>query len=241
MTTATRYAARFSGPTVIQRGQEQILSCPVYLSGALVAPSGGSVTVYDGSGAVVVSASVTVASSVAVYTLSAAATTGRTPEDGWRVEWALTLSSVAHTFRTDAVLVHRRLYPVVTDADLLQLRPDLAARLPTGTSSWQGWLDNAFGELEARLLEGGVRPWLILSPSALRRCHLALTAARIFEYLSQGAAETAEARTAAQYREEYAAAWASLTFPQADPDTGEDGRPGQRRSARPTFWLSGRG
>lgn len=242
MAADTRYTARFLGPVVIQRGQEQLLSCPVYLSGALVAPSSGTVTIYDASGAAVVSAvGITVASSIATYTLPAATTTALLPEEGWRVEWTLTISSVVHSFRSDAVLVHRRLYPVITDLDLTGLHPDLSSRLPTGVTSWQGAIDAAWGEIEGRLLEGGVRPWLILSPSALRRSHLALTLSRIFTGLTQGAPETAEARLAEQYRQEYSSAWTALTFPQADPTTGADGSPGRRRSARPTTWLGGRG
>lgn len=236
-----RYTARFFGPAVLQRGQEQALSCPVYRSGALVAPSGGTVTIYDGSGAVVATASVTVSASIATYTLPAGTTSALLPEEGWRIEWALTISGTVHTFRTDAVLVHRRLYPVITDLDLTGLHPDLSSRLPTGSSSWQGAIDAAWGEIEGRLLEGGVRPWLILSPSALRRSHLALTLSRIFTGLTQGAPETAEARLAEQYRQEYSAAWTALTFPQADPTTGADGQPGRRRSGRPVTWLGGRG
>lgn len=241
MGTDTRYSARFWGPCVIQRGQEQALACPVYLSGALVAPSGGTVTIYDGSGAVVVdAAAVTVSGSIATYTLSSGATSSRTPEDGWRVEWALTIASSVHTFRTDAVLVHRRLYPVVVDTDLYGRHADLQRRLPTGSTSWQAKLDAAFGEIEGRLLEGGVRPWLILAPSALRRSHLALTLSLIFAELSQGATGTADAELSARYRQEYADAWTALTFPQADPDTGQDTDPSRRRG-RPVTWLCGRG
>ena len=125
-------------------------------------------------------------------------------------------------------------------SDLYGRHVDLQRRLPTGVSSWQAKLDAAFGEIEGRLLEGGVRPWLILAPSALRRCHLALSLSMIFSELSQGATGTADADLSARYRQEYADAWTSLTFPQADPTTGQDADPGRRRG-RPTTWLCGRG
>ena len=73
-----RYSARFWGPCVIQRGQAQDLSCPVYLAGALVAPASGSVSIYNASGeAVVDGAAVSVVSSLATYTLSAPTTAGQ--------------------------------------------------------------------------------------------------------------------------------------------------------------------
>lgn len=239
MGSDTRYTARFLGPTVIQRGQEQVLSCPVYLAGSLVIPTGGTIVIYDGSNQVLLNESISVAGSIATYTLLAAITSGLQPEDGWRVEWTLILSGISHIFRNDAVLVYRRLYPVIADSDLYQLQNSLSRRMPTGITSWQAKIDAAWGEIESRLLEGGLRPWLILSPSALRRAHLSLTLCRIFDELSQGNAETQEAKQADSYRQEYQSAWANLTFPQADPTTGQDGQPGRRKS-HPTIWLCSR-
>ena len=240
MASETRYSQRQFGPVILERGQSQTLSAPVYLAGSLVAPSEGTVSIYDPSGAAVLSgAAASIVSNIASYSLSSSLLQSRTPETGWRVEWRLSLSGSWHIFRSDAVLVHRRLYPVITDADIYQLHADLQRRLPSGVSSWQDKIDTAFGELESRLIELGIRPWLILAPSALRRSHLSLTLARIFAELAQGSTDTAEAANAAAYKQEYQQAFSGLTFPQAEPDTGNpDGQ--ARKSGRPTVWLCGR-
>jgi hypothetical protein len=240
MGSETRYSQRQYGPVILERGQNQSLNCPVYLAGALVAPSGATVSVFDPTGAAVVdTASASIVSSIATYSLSSSVLASRTPETGWRVEWSLTISGAVHRFRSDAALVHRRLYPVISDEDLYQLHSGLSRRLPSGQASWQDKIDTAFGELEGRLIELGIRPWLILAPSALRRAHLALTLSRIFADLAEGSTDTAESATADSYRQEYQAAFAGLTFPQAEPDTGNPA--GQKRlSGRPSVWLCSR-
>ena len=48
--TDTQYTARFSLPELIERGRDELIKCMVYLSGALVAPSSGTVTVRNASG-----------------------------------------------------------------------------------------------------------------------------------------------------------------------------------------------
>jgi len=240
MGSETRYSQRQFGPLVLERGQSQVLSAPVYLAGSLVAPSEGTITLFDPSGSAVVSAAaVSIVSSIASYSLSSSVLQSRTPETGWRAEWRLLIAGSWHIFRSDAVLVHRRLYPVVSDEDLYQVRADLRRRLPSGVSSWQDKLDTAFGEIEGRLIELGVRPWLILAPSALRRAHIALTLSLIFGELAQGSTDTAEAAARDSYKQEYQSAFSSLTFPQAEPDTGNPDGTG-RKSGRPVTWLCSR-
>ena len=63
--TDTTYTARFMLPDLIERGRNEVIKCQVYHNGALVAPSSGTVSVYDPSNtAKVDGASVTIASSV---------------------------------------------------------------------------------------------------------------------------------------------------------------------------------
>ena len=65
--TDTQYTARFSLPELIERGRDELIKCMVYLSGALVAPSSGTVTVRNASGDVVINAaSATITGSVAL-------------------------------------------------------------------------------------------------------------------------------------------------------------------------------
>jgi hypothetical protein len=242
MASGTLYTARLVGPEIIEAGRDNAITCPVYRDGALVAPTqaGSTISVWNATGTKIVDgAAVTVASSVASYTVTSATLSGQTKADGWRIEWALLISGTVYTFRRDAVLVYRQLYPVVTDADLLRLHTDLARRMPSTESSYQDYLDEAWATLEGRLVATGKRPWLVLAPSALREVHLYSTLARIFRDFAQGGPGTAEWELALDYDRRQEAAWSQLTFPQASQEgTPEDAR--RRRAGMSSLWLAGR-
>jgi len=235
---ATLYTARFVGPEIIEAGMNNVVTCSVYRDGALVAPSSGTLTIWNAANVVVGTPAVSVVSSVATATITSAMLTGQVNGDNWRMEWALTLASTVHTFRRDASLVYRRLYPVVTDADLLRLHTDLGRRMPSTESSFQDYLDEAWATIESRLIMSGKRPWLILSPSALREIHLYGTLSRIFRDLAPGGPATAEWELAEQYDRKYEASWAMMTYPQAEQVSGLLADAARRRAVQPTFWLS---
>lgn len=232
--------ARFIGPDEIERGIANTLKCPVYRAGALVAPSAGTVSVYSPSNEAVVSgASVTITGSIAQYTLTAGLLAAYSYDIGWRVEWTLTVSGETFTPRNDAVLVYRRLWPVVTDADLFRSHTDLSRRTPSGESSYQDYVDEAWAQIKARLIGAGVRPFLVLSPSAFREAHLYRTLALVFADLATGGEGTAEWSMMQRYEGMYEAAWARLTFVQATPDGASLGG-GRRRAVDPVIFLCGR-
>lgn len=235
---ATLYTARLIGPEVIEAGMDNIVTCPVYLAGALVSPTVYTLTVWNSANVVVGTPTVSVVSSVATATITTAMLSGQSNGDNWRMEWTLTLASVVHTFRRDASLVYRRLYPVVTDADLLRLHTDLTRRMPSTETSYQDYLDEAWATIESRLIMSGKRPWLILSPSALRDVHLFGTLSRIFRDLAPGGPGTAEWELAEQYDRKYESSWAMMTYPQAEPSAGLLADALRRRASQPTLWLS---
>lgn len=242
MASATVYTARLVGPEVVEAGVAATISCHVYLAGALVAPTqaGSTVTLYDAAGTAQVSAAaVTVTASVATYTIPALTSSGWTKGDGWRLEWSLVISGEIHTFRRDTAIVHRRLYPVITDADLLRLHTDLDRRRPTTEASYQDYLDEAWATVEGRLVATGKRPWLVLAPSALREVHLYAALSRIFRDFAQGGPGTAEWELATDYDRRFEAAWSMLSFPQATTD-GSPESIARRRASQPSLWLSGR-
>lgn len=233
--------ARFLLPDIMERGRANALSCPLWQDGAEVAPSSGTVTIWDGSGTEKVSAAaVTVVSSVATYSYTPAASEDWGP--GWRVEWSLVVATVTHVFRNDGSLVRNVLYPVVTDADLFRrhraLDPSSASPL-SSVSDFQAYLDEAWATLQGRLIAKGDRPNLILSPSALREPHLTLTLAGIFADFATSLNET-YSEMATDYRQQYQDAWADLNFIYATSDDADQGTPLNRRAAQPSVWLSGR-
>jgi len=240
----TLYSARFLYPTMIERGRDNTIKCAVYRSGSLAAPSAGTVSVYNTDGtAVVDGAAVTVTGDIAQYTIPAAAIAGESFNDGWIVEWSLTMpDTVTHLFRNEAALVRRALYPVVTDADLYRrvssLDPSGNTPLSSATT-YQEHRDEAWTAIQNRLIAAGNRPNLIVSPTALREAHLLLSLALIFEDFATRLNEAYESRAEA-YRRQYDQEYRRV---QLKYDSDEDGTPdyGARRSAVPVVWLGSQG
>lgn len=239
-----RRTVRLSLPDLIVRGAAHTIFAPVYLDGALDAPSSGTVSVYNASNTAVVNAqAVTVSGSIAQYDISAGDLTSETLGEGWRVEWSLTMSDGdVLTPRNDAALVRSALWPVISDVDITRRMPslDTSGSTPISTATnYQGELDEAWTEISLRLIREGNRPNLIMEPSALRECHMALTLAIIFEGRLASRLQPAYLEQAMAYREMYERAWSSLSFRY---DVDDDGQPDPgRRSAQPTVWLNGRG
>jgi len=232
------YTARIPTPYDLVRGQATTLRCPVYRDAALVSPSSGTCTVYDSSSVVVSTGATTLSSSVSTYTFTPSSSLNL--GEGWRVEWALTISSVVHTFRSDAALVRQALYPVISDQDLYRrvsgLNPSGAAPLSSLTT-YQDYLDEAWTTLVLRLISKGNRPALISSPSALREVHILLTLSLVFEDFAIRLRENF-AEDAMRFREQYESEWSRLNFSYDTSDSGQS--PAQRRAARGPVILSGR-
>lgn len=209
-----RYTARFPFPEPLELGADAVVDCPVYRDGALVAPtqSGSTLTVTDPGGTVVVdAAAVTVTGSVATYTIPASILPATLAvEDGWLLVWSLVISGVTYKFRQDGSSVRCRLYPTITDADVVRrvrsLDPSLAAVITT-RSTFQGDIDEADIEVQNRMFATGKRPHMVARPSALRAVWLAMTVAIVFEDLASRNAD-AYAQTAADWRKRAEDEWA---------------------------------
>jgi len=239
----TIYTARFRSSETIERGRTQTLNCPVFRLGVLVAPSSGTITIYRADGTVVASAvPVTIASSIATYSISSGTTAGLSLEEGWLVEWALAMPDlVTHTFRTDAALVRRTLYPVITDADLQRRHSDLPALLATGVTSYQDYLDEAWATLTNRITAQGKRPYLIIQPSALREVHLMLTLHMVFlDYATSAGDSSRYQALADHYMRAYTEAWNGLRFFYDESDENKVD-PTNKRGAAASVWTNGRG
>lgn len=238
--TSTHRTARILGPDLLERGRANALSCPMYASGALVAPDSATITIREGSTVRVDAAAAPISGSIATYTYTPAASL--TLGEGWVVQWNLTYGSEELEIVNEAALVRRRLHPVVTDADLFRRVPalDPAGGAPiTSSTDFQDFLDEAWAEVQQRLIDQGNRPNLIMSASATRRVHLYLTLALIFEDLATRLRED-YAEQGERYRALYTDAWRDLRFIYDEDDDGVAEEPTRRRAARPVVWLGGR-
>lgn len=235
-----RHTVRFTVPHSIVQGQDTTLEAPVYLAGALVAPSVGTVTIYDASNVVLVNAAaVTIVSSVATYPVLTATVAGSTIGAGWRVVWSLTVAAKPLVAENDGALVKRMLYNVVTDADLFRKVPALDPNGPsplTLATNYQDQLDEAWVDIENRLFQDGRRPEWVRSPSSLRAATVWLTLAIIFEDLETRNDAAFEGQ-AAKYMDRYENAYKSanaLMDRDGDGDPDNDDRIGLAHSV---VWL----
>ena len=234
----TLYAARLSSEW-LERARSNVIKCPVFRDAAAVAPSSGTITIYDGSeSAVVDAAAVTITSDVAQYTVSA----GTLPatmelEGGWVFLWALVMpDGVTHTFRTIGGLARLRLYPVVSDSTLTASKSSLTNLRPASKSSWQDYIDDAWRTVTDRLVTMGRRPHLIMEPGAFRACHRAHSLELIFSDLAiNGGPQFLELmrEEAAKYRQ----AWADLRFQYDEDDDGFGSSSRRKQPAAATLWL----
>lgn len=200
----TIYAALLSGPELLERGRDNRCTCPVARAGAAVAPSAGTFTALDGSGMAVVSGAVSVVGGVASFTVLASALAGRSLAEDWTVEWALAMpDGVSHTFRRSAALCRRRLYPSITDSDLIARHSDLGELRPSSQASYQGQIDAAWEELLSFLRQQGSLPHRIISAEELRLPHLFGTLALIFtDFMLTAGGEARWAALADKYSRE---------------------------------------
>jgi len=245
--TDTVYTARFQLPELVEKGRANVLRCPTYVDGARSAPASGTVNLYNSNDSAVVSAAaVTVTGSEATYSLASATVADEDLGLGWRVEWSLTMADgEVHTFRNEAALVLRRLYPPVSAIDLYRLHPDLdpsaTAPLVAAGETHQDQLEEAWNQIQLRLINRERRPNLILSPSAFRLAHLYGALELVFRNLSTALNADGRFEALAElYGKKADAAFREISFVYDTDDSGSADA-SKRRSAASSFWLGGLG
>ena len=168
-TRADTYALARSVPYLIVRGATDTLAAPVRhgATGALVAPTGGTVTITRPEGTDAVSAQpVTVTGSQATYDLTTAST--ETLGAGWTVKWSLTIDGQTYPMRESAYLVEWFPQNVVSVLDLYTELPELKYHVPQDQhatrgdgTGWQPQIDQAFYDFVRRLLDDGRPVWKV--------------------------------------------------------------------------------
>ena len=198
-------SAEFSLPRFIERAKAVTVTLTLRDGEYGAEISSGTYTLLDGDRTSIQAGAVTVTAvqGVASFAVLAASVTVD-PADDWQEEWAITLSSgEVHTIRRDVYVCRRLLYPVVSEAMLTKRVPDLLTICADPTPH----LEEAWDDVQTRLLESGRRPYLTFNAWALKRVHVATTLAYIFRnaatyfegvgrYATEAAAYKAEADAA---------------------------------------------
>ena len=221
------YVARQEAQEQIVRGVDNILQQPMYDAGALVGPTAATstCTVYDATNTVVATPTVSVVSTVARATLLAASTSSQSLSEGWRVDWSLTMpDGTQRLVPRDAVLCRKRLLPPATWADVFRREPSLDPSADSvihklTLAQLDPFLDEAWLQIEAKLIANGRRPWLVIGAQAFRETLICGVLSLVFQSFATRlkAAYVEQARMYAEMRDR---AWPDLRFAY---DTNDDG------------------
>lgn len=233
---ANPYAITFPLHHIIERNRATVIEAPVYQDGALVAPTAGTATVKDGGGTTISTGSVTITGDVATYTVPAADTDDESLSDDWVVEWSLTVAGSTVVAANVAHLARQKLYAPVSSADLRRAFRSLDSTdtaSVTTVSDLSPYIEEAWYEIEDRLINKGRRAELVMSPSSLRRPLKHLALAGLFDDLALRSPEWSE--HGPRQRQLYEAAWGELSFRY---DADQDGLPDPDRVALAPLWLS---
>lgn len=238
----TVYTPRFSGHENLVRGRDNICTCPVYRDGALVAPTvlGSSCIIYRADGSVQGTKSITIPGNIARVTITEASLASEAYSDWWRLDWSLLMpDGVVHVFTRSAALGRRALYPVVTDLDLFRRHSDLVNQLPSGHTSYQSWIDEAWAEVVHRIRQKGSLPHLVCAPEDLRFVLLYETLANIYRDFISIPGDTSKWQALKiDYDAKAQRAWAELALRY---DSDEDGHADEQRPATPVTFLGASG
>lgn len=242
-TPLTTYTARFTSPEFIERAKAVRLQCEVQRSNAIVVPASGTVTLRDaGNVAIVDAAAVTVGTDGVAYYDLAAATIPDTmaTSQAWVLEWTLTFSDgQVQTFRRDAHLCLRRLYPVVTVGDILRRHRDLHDLVNNGVDL-QSYGDDAWDSIIFRFLGEGRQPQKVMTPWSFAEAHKALWLHRVFLDATLNGGDGDKYGILAEfYSKTYEAAMLALrTTYDRDEDNLPPSASEQGESAQPPLMLS---
>ena len=236
------YSVRFALPDLLVRGLTNTVRATVIRSGAVVAPTLATVTVYDANNnAQVGPVSATITNGYTSYAIQASDLPATLSLGlGWRVEWNLVIGTAEQPDailqpRNDAALVRTRIHPVITDEDLQQrlrgMDHNVRAAITSGTS--QEAIDEAWLEINHRLINQGNRPNLVVSPSAFRMPHLFLALSIRLRGLGPAFREDA-----LDYERKYEKAWDEMTLVYDEDDDGQADHDEDRIASSQPVWLS---
>lgn len=215
----------FSTPSFIEREKTITLEMPVYEDGpSPVSPISGTFNLYDQNKTIIVTGPVVITNNIATFTIqSTSLPSTLSLSDLWQEEWVLTMSSGVETIRRDAFLVLRSLYNVVNEAMLRRRVTDLASLKPSNIESFQGYIDEAFSDIQNKLIQAGKRPYLILNSYALKDVLVSTTLQYMFEDFETYMAEGRFSQRAEDYKKAAILAWDSLKLEYDDSENNKRG------------------
>lgn len=226
---------------MIEKGKPERLDVAWYRADNLVTTViSGAVTIKAGSRVIVDNAPVVlgIAGTSASYTLLPALTNDLDPNDQMLEIWTLRDGAFTEqvTFRRSGHLVITKLWPMITDHDLVARHSRLMELLPPSAVSWTEYRDLAWEVLNRDLIKRGRRPELILDSYALVDAHVYKSLELIFRDLTTLVGDGRYSELAMMYGEAYRSEWEMIHF-RYDRDEDNAISAGENESATPSLWL----
>lgn len=226
-------------PDALVRGEPSLLRAELYLDGVLTQPDSGTVTIHKPDGQELATGSITVADSVATFSVTAAADSQLA--DQYRVEWSLVVGSETYKHRTRAEVVRRRLVCPISVVDLYRVAPQLDATATDSvsrftTSDYADFIREGWLWCLVQLRQSGRRPDVISGADALREAALHKSLSFIYgAMLLAGADRFQELYNMHDDKAAKAFRLARIEYAPDDDATARRDRPGRPSS----LWLMG--
>lgn len=139
-----------------------------------------------------------------------------------------------------AALVLYELVPVISDVDLLAVYPDLATWRDASVPNMQGWIDEAWARIIARLYTKRRWPYLIKSSDSLRTLHTEMALMLWAQYAAKGRAGANFIDLMRQHSQNVEGEWAALAVTWDADHDGLPDDPEQVENVVPQYRMSGR-
>jgi hypothetical protein len=241
----TPYAPQIKVPELLEKGKSQLSELPIYRNGALVAPTNVTYTLLAPNGTKLIDdAAATYPGNIPQYTHATNLLDDQQLGEGYIQEWNVTIGGRVYTFRRMCAVVLRRLYPVVSDADLTSTFSQLEDLRPSSLSSYQTYIDEAWYTMIQRMRnEGGGLEYLVMSPEAFRSAHQNLALYYIFRdfHSSLGQSNGRFLDLSTEMYNQYKSEWKQINFVYDHSHKGSSDSPNTRVAKQPVIYLSNPG
>lgn len=243
MSSDTPYSARVRTVELLERGKAQTTDLQIYRNGLQIVPTSATYTIFKPDSGTIVEDGVCTISAEGTVTYShIPSQLANTLElgEGYVQEFTTIISGESYIFRRMAALVKRRLYPVISDADLEELYTDLESLRPSNITSYQQYIDSAWYTILRKLRNVGAGfAYLVVSPESFAESHRHLSLYLIFRDFHSGLSSDGRYLELAQehyrlYNEEFN----SINFIYDEDHDGKPEDPDRRSAAKPTIYLN---
>ena len=247
MNTSTYYSNNTRTVTLLERNRSQLTEIKIFRDGSQVVPTNVTYTLLKPNGGKLVEAqtgSIDVHGTCS-YTLSTSQLSKTlTLGEGYVEDWHITISGNVFRFRRMAAVVLRRLYPVVSQEDLIACYSQLASLLPSNLTSYQKYLDTSWEKILRKIRsQGSGYEYLVCSPESFFDAHLHLTLSLIFyDFHSNLGAETSRFYDlGTQHQQDYVDEWSNVKFVYDESHNLNPDDDNKRVAGQPIIYLNSRG